>query len=143
MRAIMRESPRRTCRWCNRAAHGKAALCKQALGIGQQGILTAKQMRRTSDIDQHTIGRINRAPRSPSLCPQRQLLQKGEISLWVCGCGGEAWANRAGIGEQAAQLHASVFAGMVERLHTRTMRGFRNQRERSGIRSLALCQTLS
>ena len=61
-------------------ARGQAAPGERRLRIGQQPRLAIEQMRHRADVDQQPVGRIERAPRSPALGPQREAFEERAVA---------------------------------------------------------------
>ncbi len=79
----MRQSPRCPCSRRKRYASAKASPGESMGGIGKQRMLPAEQVRDPGGIDQQAIGRIERAPRPPALCPQRQAFKEGKVARGI------------------------------------------------------------
>ena len=104
------EVTQRPCRACsrrNRGSHPQAARRKMLRSIVQQMPLSAKQMRHRCNIDQQTIRRIKRAPRSPSHGPYGQLFQKDQITSKVRMSYAQLRVKRARISQHHPLARAS------------------------------------
>ena len=116
-----------------RGAHAQPKRAKGTGDIGEQALLAAPQMRRASDVNQHTIGRVERAPRPPALRPQGELLQRRKIARRVGRDSGQLRAQRARVGEQHSGPRARYQPGIIGRSNARPMRGVGDQRGRRGF----------
>jgi hypothetical protein len=132
-RSIAGQRPGRPGSGRERGAHAEPACVQGAGDIGEQALLTAPQMRRSGDIDQHAIGRIKRAPRPPALRPQRELLQRGKIARRIGWHRSKFRAERARIGEQHSGPRACDQPGIIGCGNARAMRGLDDERGRGGL----------
>ena len=131
--SVMRQRPGHSRCGCERGAHGEAARGKSRSDIPQQSFLAAEQVGGAGDIDQQTVGRIERAPRPPALRPQGELLEASKIARRVGGDSGKIRAQRARVGEQHADARARGKACIIGRGDARAMGCLEDQRGGGGI----------
>ena len=130
---VMGERPGRRRRRSNREPGRQPPRRQPRARIGDEPRLAPEQMACAGDVDDHPIGRIERAPRPPALRPQRKLFEESQIACRIGRRGAKRRAQRPRIGEHRAGPRAGLQPRGIGGGDARAMRGFGDQRERLGV----------